>query len=161
MVHDLGDFEELVLFAVKLEDVADVFGCFFGFVAVLELELDGVGVDGLMSGEVYDGLLVFGVFADEVLVVGGEIDDFDIGGDVIEDFGLLEKGAFDLSQVIELNGIEIHLCTGNQQRQILLIRGHDSVLDKRVVLGLETLLSFFELLQLFLLVVQVVVVDLH
>ncbi len=80
MVHDLGDFEELVFFAVELEDVADVVGGFFGFVAVLELELDGVGVDGFVSGEVYDGLLVFGVFADEVLVVGGEIDDFDIGG---------------------------------------------------------------------------------
>lgn len=157
MVHDLGDFEELVFFAVELEDVADVFGGFFGFVAVLELELDGVGVDGFVSGEVDDSLLVFGVFADEVLVVGGEIDDFDIGGDVIGDFGLLEEGALDLCQVIELNRIEIHLCTGNQQRQVLLIRGHDSILDDRVIFGLEILFPLPEFLDFFLLVVQVVV----
>jgi hypothetical protein len=160
VVHDLSDFEELVFFAVELEDVSDVFGCFFGLIAVLKLELDRVGVDSLMRGEVYNSFLIFGVFAYKVLIVGGEINNFDIGGDVIEDFGLLEERALNLSQVIELNGIEIHLCTGNQQRQVLLIRRHDSVLDKGVVLGLETFLSFLELLQLFLLVVQVVV-DLH
>ncbi len=76
---------------------------------------------------------------------------------MVEDFGLLEEGAVDLGQVIELNGIEIHLCTGNQQRQVLLIRGHDSILDERVVLRLEILLALPEFLNLFLLIMQVVV----
>ena len=76
---------------------------------------------------------------------------------MIEYFGLLEEGAFDLGKVVELDGVEVHLGAGNQQCEVLFIGGHYSILDKGVVFGLEVLLAFAELLHFFLLIMQVVV----
>lgn len=104
-----------------------------------------------------DCLLVFSVFADKVLVVCGKVYHLDVCGYMIEDFGLLKEGALNLGQVIELDGVEVHLGTGNQQCKILLIGGHDGIFDEGVVFGLEVFFTFSELLHFFLLVMQVVI----
>ena len=157
VVHDLGNFEELVFFSIELEDVSDVLWGLFGFVTVFEFELDWVGVDGFVGGEVDDSLLIFSVFANQVLIVSWEIDDLDICGYRFEYFRLLEEGAFNLSKIIKLDRVEVHLGTGNQQRKVFLIGGHDSIFDERVVFGLEVFLAFAELLHFLLLIMQVVV----
>ncbi len=104
-----------------------------------------------------DSLLIFGVLTNQVLFIRGEVNNLNIGGYVIENLVLLEEGAVDLGEVIELNGVEVHLGTGHQEGEILLVGGHDGVLDEQRVVRLEVLLPLAELLVLLLLVVHVVV----
>jgi hypothetical protein len=99
----------------------------FGLAAVLEWSL---------SGQMYNIFFAFDVFADEVLIVRGEVDDFDIGGKFVKNFRQLKETSLKLSQVLELNRVKIHIPSGNQHGQMLLIPGHYGI-NKRVILELE------------------------
>ena len=93
---------------------------------------------------------IFGVFADQIIIVRREVYYLHVRWNMIQCLKLLEESAFICLQIIKLNWVQIHLRRCHKQSQILLIGGDNSIFNKIVGLRFEHLFSLSKSLSLFL-----------
>ena len=88
MPHNLNQCLQFVLITIGSTDFSNVLGWFFGLLAPLQLKLYQICVDNLLGCKVDNGLIFVWTFVNQIAIVGGEVDDLDIGGDIFEYFAL-------------------------------------------------------------------------
>ena len=131
VVHDLHNFEETVIIGVRRRDVTNIFAGSLGIFIPLKFEFYGVSVDDLFGEEVHDSFLLITALVDKISIIGGEIDDFNVGGNVFQQFVMSVELVFELFEIVYFDLGVLELVRGNQNGHILFIETQNRSFDVR------------------------------